>query len=108
MEGQGILYFATAICAKSPGEAMLFCSGWGGSAAVLTPISAVRTGVFFPHVPKDPDLCRDDVELLGHLLFDLDEPLAIVGADPLFRRAVGITSIRGSASGSGFRPGRTR
>jgi hypothetical protein len=43
-------------------------------------------GVFFPHVPKDPHLCRDDVELLGDLLSDLDERLAIVGADPLLGR----------------------
>ena len=43
-------------------------------------------GVFFPHVPKDPHLCRDDVELLGELLSDLDERLAIVGADPLLGR----------------------
>ena len=43
----------------------------------------VRAGVFFPHVPKDAHLCRDDIELLGDLLSDLDEPLAIVGADPL-------------------------
>ncbi len=68
MEGQGILILRDRDMRQEPGRGHGLLQRLGRERCGLDAHLAVRTGVFFPHVPKDPDLCRDDVEFFLYLL----------------------------------------
>jgi hypothetical protein len=102
MEGQGILVLRDRDMRQEPGRGHGLRQRLRRQRCGLDAHLAMGAGVSFPYVPKDPDLCRDDVEFFLYLpkalrpcnsgcseiSSDLDEPLAIVGADPLFRRGL--------------------
>ncbi len=86
IQWQGILILRDRDMRQEPGRGHGLRQQLGRERCGLDAQLAMGAGIFFPHVPNDPHLSRDDVELLGDLLSDLDEPLAIVSVDPLLGR----------------------
>jgi hypothetical protein len=67
MEGQGILVLRDRDMRQEPGRGHGLRQRLRRQRCGLDAHFAMGAGVFFPYVPKDPDLCRDDVEFFLYL-----------------------------------------